>query len=53
MRRFAWIWFVGCVVWLGDGFLSAHYQSWAHAELAFLLALVFLAAGLLSSRGKR
>lgn len=47
MRRFAWIWFVGSLVWLADGAISVHFRSWQHAELAFLLALVFVAAGVL------
>ncbi len=52
MRRFAWIWFVGSLVWLVDGGISVHFRSWQHAELAFLLALVFAAAGFLY-RGQR
>ena len=47
MRRLAWIWFVGCGVWLVDGGISVRLHSMQHAELAFLLASVFLAAGLL------
>ena len=53
MRRLGWVWFVGCAVWIIDGLLSVHYRSWPHAELAFLLALVFFAAGLLYQRQKR
>ena len=47
MRGFAWIWFAGCAVWVVDGSISVRLQNWPHAELAFAVALVFLAAGLL------
>lgn len=53
MRRFAWVWFLGCAVWVIDGSLSVHYHAWQHAELAFLLALVFLATGLLYRRQRK
>lgn len=53
MRRFAWIWFLGCTVWAADGIISVHYRALQHAELAFLLALVFLVAGLLYQRQRR
>ena len=45
MRRFAWIWFAGCLTWVVDGLVSAQFHSWQHAQLAFLVALVFLFAG--------
>lgn len=53
MQRFAWIWFVGCAVWVVDGLVSVRYRAWPHAELAFLLALVFLAAGVLYRSQRR
>ncbi|MCU1321858.1 MAG: hypothetical protein JWM43_1507 [Acidobacteriaceae bacterium] len=43
----AWIWFAGCFVWVLDGGLSVHYRNWPHAELAFAVAMVFFAAGML------
>jgi hypothetical protein len=46
MRKTAWIWFVGCVVWFADGAVQLHFHAQAHAELAFMLALLFLVAGL-------
>ncbi len=50
MRKTAWIWFVGCVVWFGDGVAQLHVHAQAHAELAFMLALLFLVAGLFYRR---
>ncbi len=52
MHRSVWIWFVGCIVWVVNGLISVRLHSWQHAELAFLVALVFLLAGLLY-RGQR
>ena len=46
MRRTAWIWFLGCAVWVGDGLIQLHYHALARAKLAFMVAIVFLAAGL-------
>ncbi len=46
MRNSAWIWFAGCAVWLGDGIVQLRFHARAHAQLAIMLALVFLAAGL-------
>jgi hypothetical protein len=46
MRKTAWIWFVGCAVWLGDGVVQLRLHAIQHAQLAFMVALVFLAAGL-------
>lgn len=45
MRRSAWIWFVGCAAWLVDSVIGFHLGAMAHAKLAFMVALVFLAAG--------
>ncbi|MEG9434827.1 hypothetical protein JAO29_01345 [Edaphobacter sp. HDX4] len=53
MRNFAWIWFVGFAAWLVDGFISLHYRSMQHAQLAFLVAMVFLAAGFFYRRQQR
>jgi hypothetical protein len=46
MRKTAWIWFVGCAVWFVDGAVQLHYRARAHAQLAFMLAMLFLVAGL-------
>ena len=46
MRKTAWIWFVGCAVWFADGMVQLHFHARAHAQLAFMLSLLFLAAGL-------
>ncbi|HEX9201952.1 MAG TPA: hypothetical protein VF865_20520 [Acidobacteriaceae bacterium] len=45
MRNAAWIWFVGCAAWLVDGVIQLRLHALPHAELAFMVALVFLAAG--------
>jgi len=45
MRRTAWIWFVGCAAWLVDSGVSFHFGAVARAQLALMVALVFLAAG--------
>ena len=50
MRKMAWIWFVGCAVWVGDGVAQFRVHALAHAELAFMVALVFLAAGVFYRR---
>jgi hypothetical protein len=41
MRKTAWIWLVGCLAWFVDGVVSLRLHSTPHAELAFLLALLF------------
>lgn len=53
MRNFAWIWFLGFAAWLVDGLISLHYHSMQHAQLAFLVAMVFLAAGFFYRRQQR
>jgi NADH:ubiquinone oxidoreductase subunit 6 (subunit J) len=45
MRRTAWIWFAGFAAWLVDGMINLRLQNGAHARLALMVALVFLAAG--------
>ncbi|MHB1023592.1 MAG: hypothetical protein ACYC46_01435 [Acidobacteriaceae bacterium] len=40
------IWFAGCVVWLIDCAVSLHYGSNAHAAVALVIAVLFLAAGI-------
>jgi hypothetical protein len=41
MRKTAWIWLVGCIAWLFDAAVSLSLHAAAHAELAFVLALLF------------
>lgn len=53
MRSTVWIWFVGCVVWIFDGVLQAHYHAWLHARLAFTIALLFLIAGVFYQSQRR
>jgi len=53
MQRLAWVWFAGFAAWLVDGFVSAHYRAWPRAELAFMVAMLFLAAGLFYRRQRR
>ena len=53
MRNVAWIWFVGCAAWIVDGAISLRYRNFPHAELAFAVAMVFLAAGLLYRQQRR
>jgi hypothetical protein len=50
MRRTAWIWFLGFAAWLVDAMVSIHVNNWLHARLAFMVAIVFLAAGLFYRR---
>jgi hypothetical protein len=53
MRNFAWIWFLGFAAWLVDGLISLRLHSMQHAQLAFLVAMVFLAAGFFYRRQQR
>jgi hypothetical protein len=52
MRNVAWIWFVGCGAWIIDAGVSLGYHNWPHAGLAFAIAALFFAAGLMF-RGQR
>jgi len=53
MQKSAWIWFVGCAVWFLDGVEQLHVHAQAHAELAFMLAMLFLVAGFFYRRQKQ
>lgn len=53
MRWVAWIWFVGFAVWIVDAAISLRLRSMQHAQLAFLVAMVFLAAGFFYRRQQR
>ena len=44
MRRSAWIWAVGSAVWTFDCIVNLYYRSLPHAELAFLVAIMFAIA---------
>ncbi len=46
MRKSAWIWFAGCAAWVVDGMVSLRLHALPRAQLAFMVALVFLVAGL-------
>ncbi len=50
MRKTAWIWFVGCGVWAADGVVQLDFGARAHAQLALMLAMLFLVAGLFYRR---
>ncbi|HEY6375857.1 MAG TPA: hypothetical protein VIX90_10080 [Edaphobacter sp.] len=41
------------MAWAVDGFVSLHFYSLQHAQLAFMVSLVFLAAGFFYRRQKR
>jgi hypothetical protein len=46
MKKLSWIWFLGSIAWLADAIVQLRLHARAHAELALMVALVFLAAGL-------
>jgi len=46
MQKSAWIWFVGCAAWIMDGVVQLHVHALRHAQLAFMVAMLFLVAGL-------
>ncbi len=46
MRRTAWIWLAGCIAWTADCLVSIRLHSPQHAELALMMALLFLVAWL-------
>jgi len=53
MRNTAWLWFAGFVAWVVDGIVSLRLHSPMHAQLAFMVALVFFAAWLFYRKQKR
>ena len=53
MRKTAWIWFAGFAAWVIDGLVSLHFHSTQHAQLAFLVAMVFFVAGLFYRQQQR
>lgn len=44
MRKTAWIWALGCLVWVFDTALHAHRQDWGNAGIGLLLAVLFFVA---------
>jgi hypothetical protein len=46
LKRTAWIWAVGCAVWCIDGGISVYQHAAPHAELDFLMAILFAIAWL-------
>jgi hypothetical protein len=46
-------WFAGFAAWVVDGAISLRLHSMQHAQLAFLVAMVFLAAGIFYRRQQR
>ena len=52
-KKTSWIWFAGCAAWTVDGVVSVSLHSRAHAQLAFLVAMVFLAAGVFYRKQSR
>jgi hypothetical protein len=53
MRNAAWIWFAGFAVWLISGMIALQRHAMQHAQLSFLVAMVFLAAGMFYRRQSR
>lgn len=41
MRKTAWIWLAGCIAWTFDAAVSLVLHAAAHAELAFVMAVLF------------
>ena len=41
MAKFSWIWLAGCIAWTIDGLVCLRYPSKQHAELAFVMAVLF------------
>jgi hypothetical protein len=50
MRNTSWLWLAGFIAWIVDGIISLRLHSTAHAQLAFLVAMVFFAAWLFYRR---
>jgi uncharacterized membrane protein YfcA len=53
MRRTAWIWAVGCAAWAVDGVVCLRYPNKQHAQLAFLMAMLFGVAWLFYRQQRR
>ena len=46
MKRFAWIWAAGTVAWIADALVALRMHNRLHAELALVVAAMFLIAWL-------
>lgn len=53
MRRMTWVWFAGFAAWLLDGLIRLRLGNMQHAELALILAALFLMAGLFFGQKQR
>jgi hypothetical protein len=53
MRKTAWIWFAGCAAWVVDGIVQVRLRALPHAQLAFMVAMVFFVAGLFYRQQQR
>ena len=50
MRRTSWIWAVGSAAWTFDAIVNLYYHDRPHAELAFMVAVMFAIAWAYYSR---
>ena len=53
MRNAAWIWFAGFIAWVVAGIIGLRTHAYQHAQLDFLVAMVFLVAGLFYRQQRR
>ena len=53
MRNAAWIWFAGFAAWVFAGLVGLRAHSYQHAQLDFLVAMVFFVAGLFYRQQRR
>lgn len=53
MRNAAWIWFAGFAAWLFAGLVGLRNHSYQHAQLDFLVAMVFFVAALFYRQQRR
>ena len=53
MQNAPWIWFTGFFAWATAGFIGVQGRAYQHAELDFLVAMVFFAAGIFYRRQQR
>jgi hypothetical protein len=50
MRRTSWIWAVGSAAWTFDAIVNFYYRNRPHAELSFMVAVMFAIAWAFYSR---
>jgi len=53
MQRTTWIWFAGFIAWVVAGLIGLRNHAYQHAQLDFLVAMVFFAAALFYRRQQR